>query len=322
MSLLQFYSRKFLAILIKLVVTATLIYWLLSGIDYPTVRTTFSRISADIILLAIAIHFCVFLLGGLRWWLLLRHVKVRPPFVRILPSYYLGLFFNNILPTGMGGDVVRALHLNMSGLSVRALAASTIVDRVIGMLVVLIVGATCLLLAPDIPILKDGQIYLIAFVLISVAGTAFLLSPWFGTLLALLQKRYGHTRIRRGLLDIARLCYSYKTSLRLISFAAVISLAMQSMVIYVYYLLSRGVGIELSMITYFAIIPIVFLAASLPISIGGLGVREGVLVGLLITMSVDKQLAISLSLLYLAILWLSTAPGAVVLLNRTSRPTK
>lgn len=276
----------------------------------------------DIFLLAVSIHFCVFLLGGLRWWLLLRHLKVRPSFVKILPSYYLGLFFNNILPTGMGGDVVRALHLKMSGLRVPALAASTIVDRIIGMLVVVIVGTTCLLLAPDIPMLKNGRIYLIVFALISAAGTVSLLSPWFGTLLAWMQKRYGHTRIRRGLLDIAKLCYSYRTSPILLLFAAVISLVMQSMVIYAYYLLSRGVGIELAIIAYFAIIPIVFLAANLPVSIGGLGVREGVLVGLLITMSVDKQLAISLSLLYLAILWLSTAPGAVVLLNRASRPPK
>jgi len=67
---------------------------------------------------------------------------------------------------------------------------------------------------------------------------------------------------------------------------------------------------------YFTIIPIVFVASSLPISIGGLGVRESVLVSLLLFFQVDPQMAIALSLLYFAIIVLITLPGAILIANK------
>jgi len=94
--------------------------------------------------------------------------------------------------------------------------------------------------------------------------------------------------------------------------------AMQTLVIATYYLLASGIGIELSLITLFAFVSMVQVAASLPISLGGLGIREGVLVALLAGIGVDIQLGVALSLLFLLTLWLCSLPGAVVmLLKRT-----
>jgi hypothetical protein len=66
-------------------------------------------------------------------------------------------------------------------------------------------------------------------------------------------------------------------------------------------------------------IPAVFLAASLPVSIGGLGVREGTLVGMLVTAGADLKTAINLSLAYLLVLWISSVPGALVILSSRIR---
>jgi uncharacterized membrane protein YbhN (UPF0104 family) len=56
-----------------------------------------------------------------------------------------------------------------------------------------------------------------------------------------------------------------------------------------------------------------------PVSIGGLGIREGTLVGMLVAAGTNLQLAISLSLVYLLVLWLSALPGALVLLFGRTR---
>jgi uncharacterized membrane protein YbhN (UPF0104 family) len=100
----------------------------------------------------------------------------------------------------------------------------------------------------------------------------------------------------------------------------VISTIAQGLIILTYYLIGRGLGLEISFTTYLVAIPAVFLAASLPVSIGGLGVREGTLVGLLVAAGANLPLAINLSLVYLMVLWISTLPGALVpLLSRTSK---
>jgi uncharacterized membrane protein YbhN (UPF0104 family) len=143
---------------------------------------------------------------------------------------------------------------------------------------------------------------------------ALAFSPLAGRALEWLQRHVHGTKLRRGLLDSVMLCYSYRSNPALLLQAALFSLIAQTLAIGTYILLGRGIGIELPIAAYFVIIPIVFISAMLPISLGGLGVRESALVGLMLVFGVDKQLAIGLSLLYLFTLWLSTLPGALVLL--------
>lgn len=141
-----------------------------------------------------------------------------------------------------------------------------------------------------------------------------MVSPRFVALIESLQRRYQRNRVRGTLLDMIKLCYSYRARPDLVLKALILTLFMQSLVILVYYLLGSSIGIELSAITYFGIIPIVFIAANLPVSVGGLGVRETALVALLAAAGIDTQRAIALSLLYLLVLWIASAPGAGVML--------
>lgn len=313
---------QYLVVTAKLIVTACLLYWLISILDFESLRNTLVKISIPIIMLAMAMQILAFLLGAVRWWLLLNHAQGKVAFTRILPSYYLGLFFNNFLPTGMGGDVVRLLHLKLRGMKLRYLVTSTVMDRGIGLVIVLLIGTMCSLLSSEIGSFGIDRDFLIISVVILIVGIAIIVSPWFGDILGYLHRRYRETRIRRETLETALLCYSYRSRPLLVLLAALLSLAMQTLVIGVYAVLGYSLGLNLPLVTYFVFIPIVFLASSLPISIGGLGVREGVLVGLLIASSADQQLAISLSLLYLLVLWLTTLPGAAILLTRHSTLNK
>lgn len=306
---------------IKLGITASLIYWLLANADYVAIGAMLARVGSVLFISAIAVHISASCFTAMRWWLLLKHTGVQVGFMQVLPSYYLGLFFNNILPTGIGGDVVRTLHLTRRGLSLKALAASMIVDRAIGLMAMLLVATTCAVFLPQVGL--DAKTRSSALILLAACVGAIVLAatPWAGALLKWLQKRYRQTKIRHGILDSALLCYSYRSDPGLMLLAALLSVVAQSLVILVYVLLGFGTGLTLPLATYFVIIPIVFVAAMLPISLGGLGVREGTLVGLLIAFGADRQLAIGLSLLYLFVLWLSTLPGAAVLLMRSPSAT-
>lgn len=302
----------------KLVVTGLTIWWLLSMANYAVLFQAFRRIPPDIIIAALLINIFAVLIGSARWWVLLCHATGPIPYGKILPSYYLGIFFNNILPTSMGGDVVRTLHLGLRGIKTQALLASAVADRGIGLFVSLVTGSICIFLSPDIGIEGRDELLMMATVIIFAAATWLFFSPLSVAYVERLENKYKPTRLRRYILQTIRSCHEYRSARGSLIVALALTAVMQSAVILVYYMLGAGIGIKLSVITYFAVIPIVFLAASIPISIGGIGVREGVLVALLIKAGADMQHAIALSLLYLSVLLLSSLPGgAVALRNNT-----
>jgi uncharacterized membrane protein YbhN (UPF0104 family) len=97
--------------------------------------------------------------------------------------------------------------------------------------------------------------------------------------------------------------------------ALVLSIVMQSIEVFIYMSLGHDLGLGLPMGSYFAVVPLALMAAGLPISLGGLGVREGVLVGLLVFMGADRQTALAVAVLFLMVVWTSVLPGLLLFLR-------
>ena len=305
--------RHIFLILAKVAVTSALVYWLYVQMGTGAALEAVTGIGSGRLLLAIGLHGMVFILSALRWWLLLSTTNAALPFSRALPSYYLGVFLNNFLPTSMG-DVARIVHLRLRGLSTKALIGSALVDRIIGLTVIITIGTFSALASPVIPLGAD-KVTALAFLALAVLVTPLLLmTPRAVRLVNRFAERYRGTRIRRAIIEIVGLCQSYRRAKPVLLAAYGITVLMQCIVIFIYFLLGNGIGVGLTLLAYFAVIPLVFVAASLPISIGGLGVREGVLVGMLVAARVDGQLALGLSILYLLVLWTASLPGALVIL--------
>lgn len=313
-------GRKYLLSFAKAAVTLGVVYWLATSVDLEMVGRILVQAKPVYLLLACLMLTAVFLVGCARWRLLVGHLGLVIPMRQALSSYYLGLFFNNFLPTGVGGDLARTIHLKLHGHGMKPLISSAVADRIIGLAVMLMLGGVSIVLSPELRLDPDRKLYFVGLIVLGLAGGAMLF--WFSDRLPLesLSRRYQHTRLRRGLVEIAHLLTTYRTAPRGVFAAVLLSVVMQSLVVVTYYLLARGVGIELSLVTFFAFVSMVQVAASLPISLGGLGVREGVLVALLAGVGVDLQLGVALSLLFLLTLWLCSLPGAaVMLLNRNPR---
>ncbi len=312
-------GRKYLLSFAKASVTLGVVYWLATSVDLGMVGRILAQAKHAYLLLSCAIVTVVILISCVRWRMLIGHLGLDIPMRQALPSYYLGMFFNNFLPTGVGGDLARTVHLKLHGHDIKPLISSAVADRTIGLAVMLMLGGISLVLSPELRIDPDRKLYLAGLIALGLASGAVLF--WFSNRLPLesLSRRYQHTRLRRGMIEIVHLLTTYRTALRGIFAAVLLSIIMQSLTIVTYYLLARGVGIELSLITFFAFVSMVQVAASLPISLGGLGVREGVLVALLAGVGVDIQLGVALSLLFLLTLWLCSLPGAAVLVFARSR---
>lgn len=163
--------HKPVLIVIKIVVTLTFACWVAAKIDYTALAETFSVLNPLLFVSAVGLHILAFIFGGLRWWVLLRHTHDWVPFRKVLPSYYLGLFFNIFLPTGVGGDVVRTIHLNLRGLHMKDLIVSALIDRIIGLTVVLLVGISSIVFSPEVNLDSNIKIILaLSIPTIAVSG--------------------------------------------------------------------------------------------------------------------------------------------------------
>lgn len=311
---------KIALLIFKLTITATLCIWLFTRVDLQALQEGLARLGMLPIVLGVMLHIVVVFLSASRWWILLQHTHTSIPFFRAFPSYYLGVFFNNFLPTGFGGDTVRVLHMRIHGVSMKSLVSASVVDRSIGFATIFIVGMLGVIVTEELHISNHSKTILFGLFLGCLLAAGWLLSRRGGQLIESLEKKYRHTRVRSWILDVLRTCYSYRTEKTRILLAIAITVTGYALVILTYYLLGSGLGLDISITTYIVTIPAIFLAASLPISIGGLGIREGTLVAMLVAAGADLHLAITLSLLYLIVFWISTLPGALVpLFTRTSK---
>ncbi len=102
--------------------------------------------------------------------------------------------------------------------------------------------------------------------------------------------------------------------------AFALSVLNQSLVVAVFILLAREAGLGVTVWQLVTLLMLVFLVASLPVSLGGLGPREGALLALLLPFGVEAPAVLAVSIAYLAMLWSSALPGLFMLFLRVNRP--
>jgi len=296
-----------LPLIFRLSLTGALLTWVYLSIGADVLLQTWKIINIKFLFLAVLIQTFGYVFGSLRWWLLLKRAGIRIPFFEALSLCYLGLFFNQFLPAGIGGDAVRIYKLYQRGYAGPASAASTIIDRLVGLVALLILTWLAVLLS-EVKILPTTAEFMIGILMVAslTGGLLFFFLPSSRIVTALVS-RFNLQSIAGRFLKTLRACRT--GSFRLLIAALLLSLILQSIMILVYAILARALDIDISLPILFFAIPIVFVATILPFSLGGLGVRESALIAVLGLMGVEMEQSGQLALAYLITLWLSIIPG-------------
>ncbi len=262
--------------------------------------------SADFRLLGLAFGlFAISLvIRAARWAVLLRALSLRVPFGRLIYLYFVGAFFNSFLPTGFGGDVVRALELTQDAPTTAAVG-TVLVDRMTGLLVLLALGLGAL------PFSAADLAPWLVWTLVGIAGGGLLA----GTLLleGRFLRRITAWLPERFSLDgpgfLGRL-YAAVTGCgwRAVVQALAISLLFNLVNILINFLCGRAVGIDLPLGYFFITAPLISISLMVPVSIGGVGVRDWTVVALFGSAGVSSNAAASMSLSMYAV---SAAAGLV-----------
>jgi uncharacterized membrane protein YbhN (UPF0104 family) len=225
-----------------------------------------------------------------------------------------GSFFNIILPTGFGGDAVRVVELSQDTQRPGAVLNSVLVDRYLGIMVLLPMGLIAGLMTgrnAGLPGVRGGVLALTALLFVAGLGAAWLLRrPWWPALAGRTDAIGSVVRaLRLPVLSDAVMPYGG----RAIGLALIISLAFNLLQIGWNVALANGLGVHLPLVTFLVLVPLTAVALLLP-AFGGLGVRELSYIGLFGSAGVPQASALALSLSVYAITVASGLIGGMIYL--------
>lgn len=277
--------------------SVVLVGLLIRGIEGRKLTAAFAQLDATYWLLALGLYLLTQCVSAVRWQMLAAMLGMGGRWRDYLSHYYIGMFFNLVLPTSVGGDVVRAWYLSQSegpnpATGKRTAAfLSVLADRVNGFAVLIAVACVAALCCPTA--LPSWINWTVAGMgAACLLGLAMLpLLPWLRQCLP------NHPRLAH-LLDGAGL---YLKDRRGMVVVTVLSLVVQLANVVLAWLVGVGLGLPIPPLYYGVLVPLVTVLTLLPISLNGMGLREGGTVLLLAPLGIGSAEAVTLSLLIFAV---------------------
>jgi uncharacterized protein (TIRG00374 family) len=307
--------------------------WLVSGAllgvlawrtDWRHVAEVFGQLRLAWWLAALAVYGIAQLLSSIRWQQLSRPLGFEQPLRYFLGYYFIGMFFNLILPTSVGGDVVRALYLDDG--SERRLAAfvSVFVERCSGLMVLLgLAGGATLFCPAAVPAWVSWSVW-VSLALFALAG----LGTWWYCGLRIADcelAKADHSRPPQRLMVIQSAIRNLQSAIvhqpSLLITTTLLSVGVQAANVVLLWLVGEAIAAPVPGTYYWIVVPMVSLMQVVLPSLNGHGVREGGLILFLAPVGVSASMALSLGFLWFAVM--ATAGlcgGAVYLFGRFPRP--
>jgi glycosyltransferase 2 family protein len=328
-------KKKHLSLLIRVLIGVGILYFVFRGQDWGKLRSLFFGLNKLVFVLATAIFVVCQFIVSLRWWLLLRTQSVHIGLWASVRLNFLGLFYNNFLPSSVGGDLVRAWYVTKHTHRRFEAALSVLVDRIIGLIVIAIMAFLAWWLLFDLKTLDMGQTTVFRVLgrhtrellwgcAIAAAAVVFMLAlPAVRHKLAGLAQKvsaYAMKALRKGY-DAAWLYLKHPWTLLATVGVTFIS---QGIVVVGFWLIGRDMGIEATLRYYLVFFPLSWVLGALPISVAGAGVVEGWLVILFISnvAGVSREAATALALCQRAVWMLVSLPGLVIYMTGGHLPSE
>jgi len=272
--------NKIFLLIIKIAISSALLYIVLSKAGIEQVFSTLRGMSILAFLSAIFLYILAQLISTIRWKLLL---PVGLDIRKLFSLYMIGAFFNTILPGVIGGDAVKGFYLYKATGKGSLTFSSIFMDRYLGFVMLM---AICIIAFPF------GYTYLqgsrIAW-LLPITVFSFIIAS-----LLIFGLRLGkRIKILSGFYDYF---HAYRNQKGVIGKALLLSALVQLSGILSVYILARGIGQHIPFLACLIFLPPVILFTTLPISISGLGVREGAFVLFFGLIGIKPGVATALSL--------------------------
>lgn len=300
-----FNTRSWLKLLIKTLVSCALIALILISVPFHHVFKVIRHADLGLLLAALVVQFLSTTLSAYRWQLMMQNLGFGQSFSFYWCSYFKGSFFNQGLPTSIGGDVLRVLDMASLGFRKRDAFYGVLVDRGIGLAALISLSLSVCFFSSHLLPAKVYYLVILTTVLL-LFGSALLIYLWH---------RYDFKHNSRLfavslLLDTLRKAVAKKRFLLTGS-----SLLIPILAIVGFFITGWALGLRYSLDVYFLIVPLSILLTVVPVSLAGWGVREGTLIALFSIIGADHTTVLAMSALYGVMLIAVSLPGLFIYLT-------
>ncbi len=263
-------------LLIKVAVSLSLIMFLLSRAEIGKLGDALTSASPFLIFLSFLLHGVGYFSSSYRWQLLLRAQGFEVPVTYLVRSYAVAMFFNNFLPSTIGGDGYRALDTAKCGIPKLKALAIVLVERFLGMFALMIFAVLALALATELTSRIDHLWFwlLLTFGLMTAAVWLIFFRSGASVLPGKLFTLPGMPLVKKQLDKMSEAFGPFQGKTATFGWTMGLSLLLQFNVIFHYFLISEALGLEIGLVKFLVIIPLAMFVQMVPVSINGIGIRE------------------------------------------------
>jgi glycosyltransferase 2 family protein len=288
------------------------------------IKNSFEDIRLWWILLTVAGFGLTYVIVAFRWWYLLRVLGVKLPLWEVMRLAYLGLFFNNIVPGTVGGDLVKAWYVSKHEHKTAGVLVSIFLDRILGLMAMAIIAAVmlCVVLLSGWESLEKMRPAAITVAIVGgllVGALGFLLSDtlrrWFH-----LDKIYKRLPIAHHFEAAGEAVNIYRQRIGSLVLAVCMTFVAHLCMFCSIAFLGSAMGMDTAVFTFLVYLPLIYILGAVPITPGGVGIVENLYVEAFRTVTVGASTIIALAMLTRLILILWSLPGLIVAITGPKLP--
>lgn len=293
-------NRKLLFSIVRIVFTLVVLVLLFKVIDFNLLLGHLRNLDIGFYLLGFAAYFGFIVLWTVRWRYLVQATGEKVSLLFLLKSTLIGEFFGLFLPEAVGSDLARAYNLSRDTGKNTTAISTVLIDRAIALISLALMAGIAVLVSNHVAGVADVS-GLVFFVIIGLIGGWFLFfNKSFMRRFQWIFKIPYIDRFESGIRGLYHSLHKLHEEPRLFVVTLLMSVISQMVNVVAVILISRAVGTQVDPIHYFVFMPIIWIVTTIPISISGLGVREGAFAFFFTQVGMASSAAIAVSFLHYA----------------------
>lgn len=261
--------------------------------------------------LGILLSFMQPFLNTIKWNLLLRDKKITIPFFQLFTNQMSGSFISSFLPSRYSGDVYRTYVIAKYSGNAYDSAASVAVQRLTGLFVMGVLGFLASVLGLYFVNDYALTVAIMGVSVVIVVGSCIPWSEGAFSIIDRLLRRLGLERLRNPAVKFRVAVMEFKNNGMMLMKVMFLSLLFYLQAFAIIFVSAKAVGANVSFIYVMLVVPMIYVVEAMPISVNGLGVREGAFTFFFSRVGLQVEQALAIGLVVLCFRLLKSIIGGV-----------
>ena len=309
--MMKIFHRRILGIVLRAIISFGILIFLFFRIKLKSFLDIINTADLGILLFAFFLFLVSNILCFVRWQMILKGLKINFYPLILLSSFSGGLFFNLFFPSTIGGDFLRITDLSLRTQKTKEVFSSVILDRLSGYLALDFIIIFALLFGHRIILDKKIFFIVIGFSILLITLLFILFNNFLYTKLSNFLSLFKN-RFFSILVDVHNCIYQFRYQKAIILKSFFVSLLSQLIGIGVAFMVALSLNKLINIGYFFLFVPLIGAITTLPVSIGGLGLREALFIFFFGSIGLSRDFCLALSLLNFVFILIISSLGGII----------